>query len=117
MAVSNSPKAFRVEVSSNGTDWTEAVSGAGKDGLNVVAFAKVTPARFVRLTLTDSNANAGAYRFEPRTFKFETYVNYRFANPHGHVFNRWGQDIVIDGTGAAGWADAGFTITRAPYPS
>ena len=25
---------------------------------------------------------------------------YGFANPHGHVFDRWGQDIVIDGTGA-----------------
>ena len=24
----------------------------------------------------------------------------RFANPHGHVFDRWGQDIVVDGTGA-----------------
>ena len=22
-----------------------------------------------------------------------------FANPHGHVFDRWGQDIVVDGTG------------------
>ena len=44
--------------------------------------------------------NAGVYRFEPRTFKFETYVAYGFANPHGHVFDRWGQDIVVDGTGA-----------------
>ena len=23
-----------------------------------------------------------------------------FANPHGHVFDRWGQDIVVDGTGS-----------------
>jgi putative heme-binding domain-containing protein len=45
-------------------------------------------------------ANAGVYRFEPRTRKFETYVTYAFANPHGHVFDRWGQDIVVDGTGA-----------------
>ena len=28
------------------------------------------------------------------------YVTYGFANPHGHVFDRWGQDIVVDGTGA-----------------
>ena len=45
-------------------------------------------------------ANAGVFRYEPRTQKFEVYVSYGFANPHGHVFDRWGQDIVIDGTGA-----------------
>ena len=44
-------------------------------------------------------ANAGVFRYEPRTQKFEVYVSYGFANPHGHVFDRWGQDIVIDGTG------------------
>ena len=45
-------------------------------------------------------ANAGVFRYEPRTHKFEVYITYPFANPHGHVFDRWGQDIVIDGTGA-----------------
>ena len=25
---------------------------------------------------------------------------YGFANPHGHAFDRWGQDFVVDGTGA-----------------
>ncbi len=45
-------------------------------------------------------ANAGVYRFEPRTRKFDTYVSFGFANPHGHVWDRWGQDIVHDGTGA-----------------
>jgi putative heme-binding domain-containing protein len=45
-------------------------------------------------------ANAGVFRFEPRTRKFDVYVSFGFANPHGHVFDRWGQDIVIDGTGA-----------------
>lgn len=44
--------------------------------------------------------NAGVYRYEPRTQKFETYVAFGFANPHGHVFDRWGQDIIVDGTGA-----------------
>ena len=46
------------------------------------------------------NVNAGVYRYEPRTQKFEAYVSFGFANPHGHVFDRWGQDIVVDGTGA-----------------
>ena len=45
-------------------------------------------------------ANAGVFRYEPRTQKFDVYVSFGFANPHGHVFDRWGQDIVIDGTGA-----------------
>jgi putative heme-binding domain-containing protein len=44
--------------------------------------------------------NAGVFRYEPRTQKFDVYITYAFANPHGHVFNRWGQDIVYDGTGA-----------------
>jgi putative heme-binding domain-containing protein len=55
------------------------------------------------------NANAGVYRYEPRTQKFEVYVNFGFANPHGHVFDRWGQDIVIDGTGAVPFHAALFS--------
>ncbi len=46
------------------------------------------------------NANAAVFRYEPRAQKFEVYVPYGFANPHGHAFDRWGQDIVTDGTGA-----------------
>ncbi len=45
-------------------------------------------------------ANGAVFRYEPRTQKFEVYVSYGFANPHGHVFDSWGQDIVVDGTGA-----------------
>ncbi|MBL8792974.1 MAG: dehydrogenase, partial [Planctomycetia bacterium] len=45
-------------------------------------------------------ANAGVFRYEPRAQKFGVYVSFGFANPHGHVFDRWGQDIVVDGTGA-----------------
>jgi len=45
-------------------------------------------------------ANAGVFRYEPRTQKFEVYVSFGFANPHGHVFDRWGQDFVTDATGA-----------------
>jgi putative heme-binding domain-containing protein len=46
------------------------------------------------------NANAGVFRYEPRAQKFDVYVNFGFANPHGHAFDHWGQDIVVDGTGA-----------------
>jgi putative heme-binding domain-containing protein len=45
-------------------------------------------------------SNAGVFRYEPKSQKFEVYVSYGFANPHGHAFDRWGQDIVVDGTGS-----------------
>ena len=45
-------------------------------------------------------ANGGVFRYEPRAQKFDVYVTFGFANPHGHVFDRWGEDIVHDGTGA-----------------
>ena len=45
-------------------------------------------------------ANGGVFRYEPRTQKTDVYVTFGFANPHGHVFDAWGQDIVVDGTGA-----------------
>jgi putative heme-binding domain-containing protein len=54
-------------------------------------------------------ANAGVFRYEPRTQKFEVYVTYPFANPHGHVFDRWGQDFVYDGTGAKPYHAALFS--------
>jgi glucose/arabinose dehydrogenase/azurin len=45
------------------------------------------------------NNDAAIYRFEPRTAAFETYVSFDFANPHGRVFDYWGNDIITDGTG------------------
>ncbi len=45
-------------------------------------------------------ANGAVFRYEPRAQKFDVYVSHGFANPHGHVFDKWGADIVIDGTGA-----------------
>jgi hypothetical protein len=48
----------------------------------------------------ERNVNGAVWRFEPRTGKIEPYLAYNFANPHGHVFDQWGTDIAIDGTGA-----------------
>ncbi len=45
-------------------------------------------------------ANGAVFRYEPRTQKFDVYVSFGFANPHGHAFEPWGQDFVYDGTGA-----------------
>ena len=55
------------------------------------------------------NTDAGVYRYEPRTQKFEAYVPFGFANPHGHVWDRWGQDFVFDGTGANPYHGALFS--------
>ncbi|MCA9320586.1 MAG: HEAT repeat domain-containing protein, partial [Planctomycetes bacterium] len=45
------------------------------------------------------NHDGCVWRFEPRTWRVERHVAYNFANPHGHVFDRWGQEFVTDGTG------------------
>ncbi|HEY6227409.1 MAG TPA: PVC-type heme-binding CxxCH protein, partial [Verrucomicrobiae bacterium] len=45
------------------------------------------------------NNDAAIYRFEPRTGRFESYIPYGFANPHGRVFDYWGNDLVTDATG------------------
>ena len=54
-------------------------------------------------------ADAGVYRFEPTTHRFEAYVSFPFANPHGHVFDYWGEDFVTDGTGNVNYYAAGFS--------
>ncbi len=45
------------------------------------------------------NRDACVWRFHPRTWQVERHIAYGFANPHGHVFDRWGQEFVTDGTG------------------
>jgi len=54
-------------------------------------------------------ANGGVYRYEPKSQKFDVYVSTGFANPHGHVFDKWGQEIVHDGTGAVPYDGALFS--------
>jgi putative heme-binding domain-containing protein len=61
-------------------------------------------------------ANAGVYRYEPRTQKFESYISFGFANPHGHVFDHWGQDLVVDGTGSDVYHAALFS-GQVDYPN
>jgi len=46
-------------------------------------------------------ADGGVYRYEPKTQRVDVYSAYSFPNPHGHVFERWGLNIVHDGTGAS----------------
>jgi putative heme-binding domain-containing protein len=62
------------------------------------------------------SANAACFRYEPRTQKFEVYVAYGFANPHGHIFDRWGQDFLTDGTGAVNYFATAFS-GRIDFPA
>jgi glucose/arabinose dehydrogenase/azurin len=55
------------------------------------------------------NNDGAIYRFEPRTGKFETYISYNFANPHGRVFDYWGNDLVTDATGNNNYFGPGFS--------
>ncbi|BCU79820.1 GDSL-type esterase/lipase family protein [Luteolibacter sp. LG18] len=45
------------------------------------------------------NQNGCIYRYEPGTGKFIRHAAYGFANPHGRVFDYWGNDLITDATG------------------
>lgn len=51
--------------------------------------------------------DAGVWRYEPRTAKMEVHVSLAFANPWGHVFDRWGQNFIAD-------ASPGFNYWATP---
>ena len=62
------------------------------------------------------NRDGGLYRWEPRSGKFERYIPHGFANPHGKVFDYWGNDIITDGTGNESFfAPAFSTHLDAPH--
>ena len=55
------------------------------------------------------NTNGAIYRYEPRTGKFIRHAAYGFANPHGRVFDYWGNDFITDATGNANYFGPGFS--------
>ncbi len=61
------------------------------------------------------NNDAAIFRFEPGSGRFETYIPYGFANPHGRVFDRWGVDLVTDATGNNTYYGPAFS-GRLDYP-
>jgi mono/diheme cytochrome c family protein/glucose/arabinose dehydrogenase len=65
------------------------------------------------------NVNGAIYRYEPRTSRFDRYVPYGFANPHGRVFDYWGNDIITDATGNANYFGPAFSghLDTGPHPS
>ena len=52
---------------------------------------------------------AGIFRYEPKTFRLEVFVSYPFANPWGHVFDRWGQNFVADASGGSNYFGTAFS--------
>jgi glucose/arabinose dehydrogenase/lysophospholipase L1-like esterase len=60
--------------------------------------------------------DGGVYRFEPRSWRFETYVPMNFPNPHGHVWDAWGRDIIFDATGGQPYYGPSFS-TKKYYPA
>ncbi|WP_435005110.1 PVC-type heme-binding CxxCH protein [Tundrisphaera lichenicola] len=52
---------------------------------------------------------AGVFRYEPKTQKFDIFVSYGFANPWGHYFDRWGQNLVADASGGANYYGTAFS--------
>ena len=55
------------------------------------------------------NTDGGIWRFEPRTGKVDLYISYGFANPHGKVWDYWGNDIITDATGNASYFGPAFS--------
>ena len=59
--------------------------------------------------------DAGVWRYEPRTEQFGVHASLAFANPWGHVFDRWGQNFISDASpGFNYWADADHGPRRIP---
>lgn len=50
---------------------------------------------------------AGIWQYNPRTEEFGTHVSLPFANPWGHVYDKWGQDFIAD-------ASPGFNYWATP---
>ncbi|HET7698763.1 MAG TPA: PVC-type heme-binding CxxCH protein [Vicinamibacterales bacterium] len=61
-------------------------------------------------------SDGGVFRFEPRTWKLDVYVPHNFPNPHGHVFDSWGRNILFDATGGQPFYGPSFS-TKKYYPA
>ena len=58
--------------------------------------------------IVNITSEAGVFRWEPRTKRFDVFVSYGFANPWGHYIDRWGQNFVADASGGANYYGTAF---------
>ena len=50
-------------------------------------------------------SEAGIWNYHPKTHQLNAFCNFAFANPWGHVFDRWGQNFIGDASpGNSYWA-------------
>lgn len=49
------------------------------------------------------NFNGGVYRYEPKAGRLDVHVSYKFGNPWGHSWDRWGQEFVTDAADGASY--------------
>lgn len=47
--------------------------------------------------------DAGVFRYKPDQFRLDVFVSYPFANPWGHIFDRWGQNFIADASGGSNY--------------
>jgi len=59
--------------------------------------------------------DAGLFRYVPQQWFLEVFVTYGFANPWGHVFDRWGQNFIADASGGSNYVGAAMSGWK-PYP-
>jgi glucose/arabinose dehydrogenase/azurin len=53
--------------------------------------------------------DAAVFRYEPRTEKLSVFVSYPFANPWGHVVDRWGQNFISDASNGNNYYGTAFS--------
>lgn len=59
--------------------------------------------------------DSGIFRYKPNEFRLDVFVTYNFANPWGHIFDRWGQNFVADASGGSNYFGSAFCGYK-PYP-
>ncbi|MEX2015834.1 MAG: PVC-type heme-binding CxxCH protein [Candidatus Hydrogenedentales bacterium] len=59
--------------------------------------------------------DAGLFRYKPLLHWIEVFVSYPFANPWGHVFDRWGQNFIADASGGSNYVGLPITVNKI-YP-
>ncbi|MDA2924972.1 GDSL-type esterase/lipase family protein, partial [Acidobacteria bacterium AH-259-L09] len=75
--------------------------------------------------------DAAVYRYEPDSGRFDVFISYPFADPWGQVFDRWGEQLILDASGGnyycadmlssnyvypnkATWPNRGINLSFAP---
>jgi putative heme-binding domain-containing protein len=59
--------------------------------------------------------DAGLFRYKPSQQYLEVFVTYAFANPWGHIFDKWGQNFIADASGGSNYFGLPITGYK-PYP-